>query len=161
MRLGKSATDSRRGDGSSLRGRRGLLRRHLPPVPARVLDVGGGPGAYARWLADLGYDVYLVDPVPLHVEQATAAASARSQPFTVAQGDARALAEEARSFDAVLLLGPLYHLIHSEERLAALAEARRVLVDRGVMVAAAISRFASAVDGLARPSPSPGVRIDR
>jgi SAM-dependent methyltransferase len=47
-----------------------LLERLLPAPPARVLDVGGGPGAYAAPLARRGYRVHLVDPVPLHVEQA-------------------------------------------------------------------------------------------
>ena len=45
-----------------------LLVKHLPPAPAILLDVGGGPGAYAEWLAELGYEVHLLDPVPLHVE---------------------------------------------------------------------------------------------
>lgn len=127
-----------------------LLRRHLPPAPARVLDVGGGPGAYAVWLAGLGYDVHLVDPVPLHLEQAAAAARTAERPFTVAEGDACNLAEDTGSFDAVLLLGPLYHLIRHEERIAALTEARRVATSEGVVAVAAISRFASIVDGLAR-----------
>ena len=47
-----------------------LLERLLPPAPADVLDVGGGPGTYAGPLARRGYRVQLVDPVPLHVEQA-------------------------------------------------------------------------------------------
>jgi len=47
-----------------------LLDRLLPRPPARVLDVGGGPGTYAAPLARRGYQVHLVDPVPLHVEQA-------------------------------------------------------------------------------------------
>ena len=127
-----------------------LLRRHLPPPPARVLDVGGGPGAYAGWLAELGYVVHLVDPVPLHVEQAAEAARALRTPFTVAEGDARSLAEHDESFDVVLLLGPLYHLIRREERLAAIAEAHRVVTSGGVMAGAGISRFASIIDGLAR-----------
>ena len=48
-----------------------LLHRYLPPPPATVLDVGGGPGVYASSLADSGYTVRLIDLVPLHVEQAT------------------------------------------------------------------------------------------
>src|SRR5258705_9727667 len=47
-----------------------LLERYLPPPPGVVADVGGGPGRYAVWLAQRGYRVHLVDPVPLHVEQA-------------------------------------------------------------------------------------------
>lgn len=54
-----------------------LLRRLLPRVPARVLDVGGGTGIHARWLADDGYDVHLVDPVPGHVTKAAEHGSPR------------------------------------------------------------------------------------
>jgi len=127
-----------------------LLLRPLPRAPARVLDVGGGPGAYAVWLAELGYDVHLVDPVPLHVDRASAASGAAKRPFTAAEGDASSLGERSGSVDVVLLLGPLYHLVQREDRLAALGEARRVLRDGGMVAAAAISRFASIVDGLAR-----------
>ncbi len=47
-----------------------VLERYLPAPPARVLDVGGGTGVYARGLAGRGYEVHLVDPVPRHVEEA-------------------------------------------------------------------------------------------
>jgi SAM-dependent methyltransferase len=124
-----------------------LLKRYLPAPPSRVLDVGGGPGAYAAWLAERGHDVRLVDAMPLHVEQATELAAGR---FSAAVGDARRLDEPDASRDAVLLLGPLYHLLVREERLAALREARRVLRPGGVLAAAAISRFASLLDGFLR-----------
>ena len=85
-----------------------LLDRLLPRPPARLLDVGGGPGAYAGPLARRGYRVHLVDPVPLHVEQARqAAAAGPAGGFIAAVGDARTLAEPDRSQDAVLLFGPL------------------------------------------------------
>ena len=47
-----------------------LLERVLPEPPARVLDIGGGPGVYAALLARRGYSVHLIDVLPLHVEQA-------------------------------------------------------------------------------------------
>jgi SAM-dependent methyltransferase len=125
-----------------------LLERHLPAAPARVLDVGGGPGAYAGWLAASGYTVHLIDPVPLHVEQAASLAAESESGFTTALGDARGLEEPDASYDAVLLLGPLYHLTNRDERVRALAEARRVARPGGVVAAAAISRFASLLDGL-------------
>ncbi len=126
-----------------------LLRRYLPTPPAAVLDVGGGPGVYASWLAGEGYRVCLIDPVPLHVEQATAlAASQPDHPFTAVLGDARRLAEMDGSWDAVLLMGPLYHLVERGDRLQALREACRVLLPGGVACATGISRFASLLDGL-------------
>jgi ubiquinone/menaquinone biosynthesis C-methylase UbiE len=127
-----------------------LLERYLPPSPAVVADVGGGPGRYAVWLAERGYRVHLVDPVPLHVEQARIAARARPGAALASAevGDARALRMPDGNADAVLLLGPLYHLGERAERLRALAEARRVSRPDGVIIVAAISRFASTLDGL-------------
>ena len=126
-----------------------LLERLLPAPPARVLDVGGGPGTYAAPLASRGYGVHLVDPVPLHVEQARQAAAADpAASFTAALGDARELAEPDESQDAVLLFGPLYHLAEAAHRRRALAQARRVLAGGGRLLAMAVCRFASLLDGL-------------
>jgi ubiquinone/menaquinone biosynthesis C-methylase UbiE len=126
-----------------------LLARFLPPPPAAILDVGGAAGAYASWLADAGYDVHLVDPVASHVEEARRVAAAFPQrPFTAAVGDARRLNASDASFDVVLLLGPLYHLVQRTDRITALSEARRVLRRGGIAFAVGISRFASLLDGL-------------
>ena len=127
-----------------------LLERYLPPPPSVVLDVGGGPGRYAVWLAERGHRVHLVDPVPLHVDQALALSAARpgGTLASATVGDARALRFPDESADAVLLLGPLYHLPDRAERVRALAEARRVCRRGGVILAAAISRFAPTLDGL-------------
>ena len=122
-----------------------LLLRHLPATPATILDVGGGPGIYAAWLADLGHSVHLVDPVPLHVEQTL---DLGAEGVTASVGDARALEQADASVDVVLLLGPLYHLTDRGERVQALQEALRVVRPGGLVAAAAISRFASLYDGL-------------
>ncbi|PSJ25360.1 SAM-dependent methyltransferase [Streptosporangium nondiastaticum] len=114
-----------------------LLRRHIPPSPAAILDVGGGPGAHARWLVADGYRVHLVDPVAKHVAQASEAGC------TAEIGDARSLTADDGSYDATLLLGPLYHLLERADRDRALAEARRVTAPGGPVAAAAISRYAS------------------
>ena len=130
---------------------RELLAAWLPAAPAEVLDVGGGAGIYALWLAGLGYTVDLVDAMPRHVEQAVVASRRAASPLrTAAVGDALALTQADASVDAVLLLGPLYHLIASADRHRALAEALRVLRPGGVVVAAGISRWASTADGLMR-----------
>jgi SAM-dependent methyltransferase len=126
-----------------------LLDRYLPPPPARILDIGGGPGVYSGILAKQGYEVDLIDVVPLHVEQAKAASARQSYaPFRSRIGDARELPDRDDSCDAALLLGPLYHLPAREDRLQALREALRVLRSGGFMLAVGISRFASVLDGL-------------
>ena len=127
-----------------------LLSRFLPPAPATVLDVGGGAGAYALPLARDDYSVHLIDPIPLHVEQAKSRSLGQPEaPLAGAEvADARSLSQMDASADAVLLLGPLYHLTARDDRLQALREARRVVRPGGVVLAAAISRFASTIDGL-------------
>ncbi|WP_329563878.1 class I SAM-dependent methyltransferase [Kitasatospora sp. NBC_01266] len=113
-----------------------LLRRVLPPAPARVLDVGGGTGAHARWLAADGYQVALVDPVAGHVEAAALIPGVAAE-----LGDARELTAADHSADVVLMLGPLYHLVDAADRQRALAEARRVLRPGGLLAAAGTSRY--------------------
>jgi SAM-dependent methyltransferase len=128
-----------------------LLARFLPPAPAHILDVGGAAGAYAFPLAEVGYEVDLLDPVPLHIEQAKQrAATASHAPRRFQLADARELPYTDAAADAVLLFGPLYHLTDAADRLKSIAEARRVLRPGGVLLAVAISRFASALDGISR-----------
>ncbi|GAA2688768.1 class I SAM-dependent methyltransferase [Actinoplanes palleronii] len=122
-----------------------LLRELLPAAPARVLDVGGGPGAYARELLTDGYQVRLVDLVPLHVKQAREG----QPPIDAVVGDARELPEADGSQDATLLLGPLYHLQERGDRVRALREAIRVTRPGGPIAAAVISRFAGPIDFVA------------
>ncbi len=126
-----------------------LLERILPPPPARLIDVGGGPGAYASALARRGYDVHLYDLLDLHVQQARQTSDAQPQhAFSANVADARSLSEPDVSADAVLLLGPLYHLTERAERIEALREALRILKPGGVLAAVGISRFAALLDGL-------------
>ena len=127
-----------------------LILRYLPPAPATIIDAGGGAGTYACWLAARGYHVHLIDPVAKHVEQARAASAQQPQhPLASAEvADARELAFADESADAVLLLGPLYHLVERDDRLTCLREARRVLRPGGLLWAAAISHFASLLDSL-------------
>ena len=123
----------------------------LPRAPATLLDVGGAAGVYSLWLAGLGHRVHLVDASPRLVEEARRrGATLPRGSLTCQVGDARALPFEGGTADAVLLLGPLYHLTEAADRRRALEEAHRVLRPGGLVFAAAITRVASALDGLAR-----------
>jgi ubiquinone/menaquinone biosynthesis C-methylase UbiE len=130
---------------------RQVLNRVLPKPPARILDVGGAAGAYSLWLASQGYETHLVDASARLVSEARRRSDAAERPIaSLHTADARRLPHPDASMSAVLVMGPLYHLTARDDRLQALREARRVLARPGILVAAAISRYASALDGLVR-----------
>lgn len=126
-----------------------IIRRHLPPGTLRILDIGGATGVHAAWLADDGHEVHVIDPMDHHVAEVQRLAGPQRH-ITAETGDARALPVDTDSADAVLLLGPLYHLTERDDRHRALKEARRALRPGGLAFVAAISRFASLIDGLGR-----------
>jgi ubiquinone/menaquinone biosynthesis C-methylase UbiE len=130
---------------------RELIQRQAPAPPGTVVDIGGAAGAYAIWLAEAGYAVHLVDAASRLVAEARRRSAAAARPLaSCTVGDARALELADGCADVVLLLGPLYHLTEVDDRSRALAEAARILTPGGVLFAAAISRYASALDGMAR-----------
>lgn len=120
------------------------LNTFLPLPPARVLDVGSGPGRYAIDLARNSYHVTLVDIAADALAMASAKAADSGVAFEATLcADALALPDEwTGRFDAVLLLGPLYHLLSSEARAQAVRETHRVLAPGGIVFAAFIGRFA-------------------
>lgn len=126
-----------------------IIDRRLPPAPAVVADIGGGPGRYTVWLAGRGYRVEHRDLIPRHVEQVRA--SLNGSPMVRAEvGDALDLDLADGSVDAVLLLGPIYHLRRRADRLRALREARRIVRPGGPVFVAAISRWALRLNGVLR-----------
>ncbi len=132
-----------------------MLARYLP-AHGRVLDNGGGPGRYSLWLAERGYRVSLADLSPelLASGRAHIAASpvvARIE--EVVEADARDLGcWPDASFDAVLALGPFYHLTTPVGRDMAARELARVLAPGGIAFVALMPRLAFLRRVLATPA---------
>jgi ubiquinone/menaquinone biosynthesis C-methylase UbiE len=120
------------------------MKEYLPPPPARILDCGGGPGRYAIELARWGYEVLLFDLSSGCLQMAgEKAAEAGVSLAGYEQGTATDLARfPTESFDAVLLMGPLYHILDEAARRQAVGECYRVLKVGGPFFAAFITRYA-------------------
>jgi ubiquinone/menaquinone biosynthesis C-methylase UbiE len=125
-----------------------LIGRYLPAANSVIIDIGGGPGVYAEWLAGLGHNVQLIDPVSKHIQQAQKRAAKLKMPFKASLGEARNLDFADNSADLVILHGPLYHLQLRGDRIKALKEANRVLKSNGVLLGFAINHTVSTITGL-------------
>lgn len=131
-----------------------LLATYLPPS-GRVLDLAGGPGRYTLWLAERGYQVVLADLSPelLAIARTQIAAAGVSQQVeAVVEADACNLGRwPDASFDAVLCLGPFYHLPDPTDRARAAQELARVLRPGGIAAVALMPRYALLRRTLALP----------
>ncbi len=130
------------------------IARRVPPA-SRVLDIGGGPGRYTVWSAQQGHRVVLAD---LSHEQLEIARS------RVRVADVHDLVEEIveadvcdlsrwpdGSFDAVLCLGPFYHLPDAADRVLAAREVARVLSPGALTFIALMPRYSLLRRALALP----------
>ena len=123
-----------------------ILLEELPAPPAVIYDIGGAYGEYAYWLASLGYEVHLFDLAEEHIRMARDMAGSMSLPLNSAEvADARGIPRPDASADAILLFGPLYHLVEADERRKCLDECRRLLKSGGKLFTANITCFATAL----------------
>ena len=117
-----------------------ILKEYLPGS-GTILDLGGGAGIYSFPLAEAGYQVVLADLSPDLIEQARQEKEKRGTSGLMACDivNATDLSMYADGqFDAVLLLGPLYHLIEESERKQCVSEVYRVLKPGGTVIASFI-----------------------
>jgi len=131
-----------------------FLVRYLPPS-GRILDLGGGPGRYTIWLAEHGYQVVLADLSPdlLAIARTQIAAVGVDQQIeAIVEADACDLSRwPDASFDAILCLGPFYHLPDPTDRERVAQELTRVLRPGGIAVVALMPRYALLRRTLALP----------
>lgn len=120
------------------------LDRFLPET-GRVLDAGGGPGRYAVWLAERGYEVTHCDLSGEQVRLARNRVAERGLSARVdhEQADVRDLPYETSEFDAVCCLGgPLSHVLDPGERSRSIGELKRVATANGPVCVSVMGRLA-------------------
>lgn len=135
-----------------------ILLENLPKPPAVIYDVGGAYGEYSWLLASMGYEVHLFDLSETNIK--LSGELAKEYPgCSLAESkvcDARNLPCEDNTADAVLLMGPLYHITDFEGRIKAVKESFRVLKNYGLLFAAALTPFSVLLDNITRYSPNAG-----
>jgi SAM-dependent methyltransferase len=88
-----------------------FVEQHLPPRPARVLEIGCGRGELARTLADHGFDVVAIDPA--------APEGAIYRRVSLAEFI------DPESFDAIVAIRSLHHIPDLDGAVATMAELLR------------------------------------
>jgi ubiquinone/menaquinone biosynthesis C-methylase UbiE len=125
-----------------------LIEKYIPSPNATIIDVGGGTGKYAAWLAQKKHHVHLVEPVHKHLQLAEKRARKLKHSYHIHKGEARNLKFPDNYADLVILHGPLYHLQNESDRHMAITEARRILKQNGIILGFAINYTASTLVGL-------------
>ena len=114
------------------------------PSRGTILEIGAATGRYTLELARRGYLLTAVDLSAVQIErcrQSLVDAGLASQVQLVV-ADARDLSPLTENqFDAVLLMGPLYHLVLEADRKLAVKQASDRLRAGGLLFSAFISRF--------------------
>ncbi len=119
-----------------------LMDKYIPEH-AELLDLGAGTGIYSFYFAGKGCKVTSTDLTPKHVEMIRARIAKDGIANMVAEtADATDLSPYAdESFDAVLCLGPMYHLTDRAAQLNCLRECNRVLRPGGIVGIAYVNRL--------------------
>jgi SAM-dependent methyltransferase len=113
------------------------------PKQGKVCDIGGGTGRYTIELLRKGYLVTLFD---LSDEEIRLAGTLLKKNGLSAEqliiGDARDMSMlVSGTFDAALLLGPMYHIVEPNERAKVLRDLKRILKPQGVAIIAYLNSW--------------------
>lgn len=130
-----------------------MMNRYILPGDS-VLDIGGGPGRYSIYLSEKGCDVTLIDLSEKCVEFAKQKAGELGVGFKAFAGNALDTDKIlSGSFDHVLLMGPMYHLLEEEDRTCAVNSALKLLKKGGNLFVSFISLYAGVIFYMTRQLP--------
>ncbi|PEQ96133.1 methyltransferase type 11 [Bacillus sp. AFS006103] len=130
------------------------LDEYLQGDHLEVFDIGGGPGRYSLYLAEKGHKVSLLDLSKQNIVVAKEKSLERGITLeSYIHGNALELENFNRTFDVILLMGPLYHLTKESDRRIAVEGALRLLKPNGIIVTAFISNYAPLQNYLSDVSP--------
>lgn len=114
----------------------------LLPPKGKILDCAAGTGVYSFYFAEKGYSVTATDITPRHIQYINNKLKTNPCDISTAVLDATDLSRyQNETFDAVLCMGPFYHLTEKKQREKCLSECLRVLKKGGLLATAYISRF--------------------
>ena len=112
------------------------------PAKSNILELGAATGRYSLELAKRGHRGTAVDLSAALIERCRQRLNEAgyTADWQTIVGDARTV-EIQEQFDAVLVMGPLYHLVETADRSTVLDNARNWLIDDGLIFSAWISRY--------------------
>jgi ubiquinone/menaquinone biosynthesis C-methylase UbiE len=118
-----------------------FVEKHISPEDT-ILELGAGDGTYSLHFSRRGHRVMATDLLPANVQTILAKAESEElRNIQVRQANAIQLADFSEGeFQAVLCLGPYYHLRTRELRRQCLLECRRVVQDAGIVALSYINR---------------------
>lgn len=133
-----------------------ILLQQLPPAPAVIYDIGGGYGEYSFYLTSLGYKVYLYDIAEKNIEMSHDLGREYGLTLEATEvADARSINRPDESADAIILFGPLYHIVDYNERQLCLKECHRLLKRDGLLFTAAITCYSTTLKYVSRYEKNP------
>ena len=122
-----------------------LIKRYIKPGDS-VLDIGGGPGRYSLYLADMGCDVTLFDLSLENIKFAAERAAEQGVSLRTVEGDVREVDKLiTEEFDHILLMGPMYHLLEEHDRVTAMKASLSLLKTNGDIFVSFINAFAGMI----------------
>lgn len=119
-----------------------LIDKYFPKT-GKVLDIGSGPGRYSLALLNKGYEVSLLDlsQNELNIAKGKITQAGHTANGYYCQSALELESFDDESFDALLVMGPMYHLHDEADRAKVLRETRRILKTGGTAIIAYINTW--------------------